>query len=41
MKPLMSVPEPAANKTARALRMGGILGYSRVSTADQDVDAFQ
>ena len=37
MKPLTSVPEPDDKKTGRANRKGDILGYARVSTADQDV----
>ena len=36
MKTLKSVPEPSVKKTARK---GDILGYARVSTADQDVAA--
>lgn len=39
MKPLTSVPEPADKKTGRAGRQGDVLGYARVSTADQDVAA--
>ena len=39
MKPLGSVPEPSVKETGRADRKGDILGYARVSTADQDVAA--
>ena len=39
MKTLKSVPEPSVKKTAEATRKGDILGYARVSTADQDVAA--
>ena len=39
MKPLGSVPESDVKKTARTTRKGDILGYARVSTADQDVAA--
>jgi DNA invertase Pin-like site-specific DNA recombinase len=39
MKPLTSVPEPSVKKTGGAGRKGDILGYARVSTADQDVAA--
>ena len=37
--PLKSVPEPDVKETVRAARKGDILGYARVSTADQDVAA--
>ena len=37
--PLKSVPELIVKKTAETTRKGGILGYARVSTADQDVAA--
>ena len=39
MKPRGSVPEPDVKETARTTRKGDILGYARVSTADQDVAA--
>ena len=39
LKPLASVPEPEDKKTGRADRKRDILGYARVSTADQDVDS--
>ena len=39
MKPLGSVPESSVKKTAETTRKGDILGYARVSTADQDVAA--
>lgn len=39
MKPLTSVSEPDVKETARTPRKGDILGYARVSTADQDVAA--
>ena len=39
MKPLTSVSEPDVKETARTTRKGDILGYARVSTADQDVAA--
>ena len=34
---LKTAPEANVKETARAARNGGILGYARVSTADQDV----
>ena len=37
--PLKSVPEPSVKETPRKTRKGDILGYARVSTADQDVAA--
>ena len=37
MKPLGSVPESSVKKTAETTRKGDILGYARVSTADQDL----
>ena len=39
MKPPGSVPELSVKKTAETTRKGDILGYARVSTADQDVAA--
>ena len=39
MKPLGSVPEPSVKETAKTTRRGDVLGYARVSTADQDVAA--
>ena len=39
MKPLTSVSEPDVKETTRTTRKGDILGYARVSTADQDVAA--
>jgi DNA invertase Pin-like site-specific DNA recombinase len=39
MKPLKSVPKADVKETVRAARKGDILGYARVSTADQDVAA--
>ena len=39
MKPLKSVPKANLKETVRAARKGDILGYARVSTADQDVAA--
>ena len=39
MKPCGSVPESDVKETVRAARKGDILGYARVSTADQDVAA--
>ena len=39
MEPRATVPEPDARETGRAARQGDVLGYARVSTADQDVPA--
>ena len=39
MKPLTSVSESDVKETPRTTRKGDILGYARVSTADQDVAA--
>ena len=39
MKPPGSVPKADVKETGRATRKGDILGYARVSTADQDVAA--
>ena len=37
MKPLGSVPESSVKETAKTTHSGDVLGYARVSTADQDV----
>ena len=37
MKPLGSVPKASVKETAETTRSGDVLGYARVSTADQDV----
>ena len=37
MKPLKSVPKADVKKTGETTRRGDVLGYARVSTADQDV----